>query len=140
MNLKIKDVMVEAVISAKADDSVEHVRQLMASHKIHAVPIADEEGAAIGIVTSADLVADVKSDARVAEIMTERVYTVPAYNDVHIAARVMRNHNVHHVVVTHEKRITGIVSSFDLLKLVEEHRFVMKDAPGRAKKSGKKRT
>ena len=36
------------------------------------------------------------------------------------------NHKVNHVVVTHEKKIVGILSSFDLLKLVEEHRFTMK--------------
>jgi CBS domain-containing protein len=139
MNLKITDIMVEAVISAKADDTIEHVRELMERNRIHAVPIAGEDGAAIGIVTSADLVAGVKAGTHVGEIMTNRVYTVPAYNDVHVAARVMRNHQIHHVVVTHEKEIIGIVSSFDLLKLVEEHRFVMKEPPGRAKKTSGKR-
>ena len=41
----------------------------------------------------------------------------------------MRKHRVNHVIVTHEKKIVGILSSFDLLQLVEEHRFVMKNAP-----------
>ena len=41
----------------------------------------------------------------------------------------MRNHRIHHVVVTHEKKVVGILSAFDLLKLVEDHRFVMKSAP-----------
>jgi CBS domain-containing protein len=78
MNVKIKDLMVEAVISAKADDTVEHVRDLMKRNRIHAVPIVGEDGEAIGIVTSADLAADVKAGTHASEIMTSRVYKVPA--------------------------------------------------------------
>jgi signal-transduction protein with cAMP-binding, CBS, and nucleotidyltransferase domain len=51
----------------------------------------------------------------------------------------MRNHHIHHVIVTHEQRIVGIISSFDLLKLVEDHRFVMKNAPTLSKKAGGRR-
>ena len=54
---------------------------------------------------------------------------MPAYNDVSAAARVMRKHRIHHVVVTHEKSVVGIISSLDLLKLVEGHRFTAKKAP-----------
>ncbi len=52
--------------------------------------------------------------------MTEGVYKLPAYNNVDVAAKVMRKNRIHHVVVTHEQEVVGIVSSFDLLKLVEE--------------------
>ena len=51
---------------------------------------------------------------------------MPQYNDASIAARIMRKNKIHHVVVTHEKKVVGLISSFDLLKLVEGHRFVMK--------------
>jgi signal-transduction protein with cAMP-binding, CBS, and nucleotidyltransferase domain len=81
------------------------------------------------MVTTTDLVADTPADVPVAQIMTRDVLTVPRYADVHVAARVMRNHHVHHLVVTHEHRVVGIVSSFDLLRLVEDHRFVMKNGP-----------
>ena len=71
--------------------------------------------------------------------MTEKVYTVPQYDDVSTAARVMRNHRIHRVVVTHEKKVVGILSAFDLLKLVEEHRYVAKNAPTKSKRRGSKR-
>jgi hypothetical protein len=32
-------------------------------------------------------------------------------------------------VVTHEKKVVGLISSFDLMKLVEGKRFTMKNAP-----------
>jgi CBS domain-containing protein len=69
--------------------------------------------------------------------MSEDVTVVPAYNNVDVAARIMRKHKIHHVVVTHEKKVVGIISSFDLLRLIEGHRFVAKDAP-KPSRRGKK--
>ena len=71
--------------------------------------------------------------------MTEKIYAVPQYDDVSIAARVMRNHKIHHVVVTHEQKVVGMLSAFDLLKLVEGHRYVAKNAPTQSKRKGSKR-
>ena len=51
----------------------------------------------------------------------------------------MRNHKIHHVVVTHEKKVVGILSAFDLLKLVEGHRYVQKNAPTKSSRKGNKR-
>jgi len=130
MNVKIRDLMVERVITARPHHSVEHVRGLMERNGIHAVPVVGPDDEPVGIVSATDLIGDHNGNSPINTLMTERVYTVPAYNDAHVAARVMRNHKIHHVVVTHEKQVVGIVSSFDLLKLVEEHRFVMKPAPG----------
>ena len=41
----------------------------------------------------------------------------------------MRNHRIHHAVVTDETKVVGVLSSFGLLKLVEEHRWVPKNPP-----------
>jgi CBS domain-containing protein len=53
-----------------------------------------------------------------------------------VAARIMRNHKIHHLMVTDEKKLIGIISSFDLLKLVEGHRFEIKN-PATPKSKGK---
>lgn len=136
MNVKIKDLMVEQVITARPHHTVEHVRGLMERNHISAVPVLGPDEEAVGIVTATDLVAELKPATPISSLMTERVFAVPAYNDVHVAARVMRNHKIHHVVVTHEKQVVGIISSFDLLRLVEEHRFVAKNAPADPKRKG----
>ena len=52
----------------------------------------------------------------------------------------MRNHKIHRVVVTHEQKVVGILSAFDLLKLVENHRFTAKGAPTKSSRKGSKRT
>jgi len=129
MNVKIADLMAKQVISAQPHQTVEHVRGVLQRSGIHAMPVVGPDDEALGIISSADLATDLKNGTPVSQIMTQDVKTVPAYNDVSIAARIMRKHKIHHVVVTHEKRVVGIISSYDLLKLVEGHRFTVKGAP-----------
>ena len=139
MNAKVDDVMVEGAIVIGPDQTVGDVRRRMLDEKIHALPVVRDDGEPVGMVTSSDLIAEHDAAIPVAEIMTSGVFTVPRYADVHVAARVMRNHHLHHVVVTHEKQVVGILSSFDLLRLVEDHRFVMKNAPTASSRRPKKR-
>ena len=139
MNVKVHELMSGAVITAEPHHSVEHVRKLLDTHGISAVPVVDTAGQPVGIVSVTDLGQDLKPGAPVNGIMTTKVYTVPQYDDVSTAARVMRNHHVHRVVVTHEKKVVGVLSAFDLLKLVEGHRFVAKGAPTPSTRRGSKR-
>lgn len=129
MNAKVADVMVENVVVARPHDTVSHVRGLLERSHIHAVPVVGPQGEPVGVVSSADLARELKAATPVSRIMSEPVYTVAQYDGVHVAARVMRNHRIHHLVVTHEQTLVGIVSSLDLLRLVEDHRFVAKAPP-----------
>lgn len=119
MAVKIADLMSDNVITAQPHHTVEHVRAMMKKNRILAVPIVGPDGEAVGIVTSSDLMNGHKDGSPVTKVMTENVYKLPAYNNVDVAARVMRKNKIHHVVVTHEQEVVGIISSFDLLKLVE---------------------
>ena len=138
MTVKISELMAKRVITAEPHHSVEHVRGIMERNRIHALPIVNTDFEPVGIVSTADLARRVKDTSPVSRIMTENVTVVPAYNDASVAARIMRKRKIHHVVVTHEKRVVGIISSFDLLKLVEGHRFVAKPQPTASKKTSKK--
>jgi CBS domain-containing protein len=139
MNTKIEDLMSKKVMSATPHQTVGHVRDVMKSHSINCMPVVDSDGVPVGIVTSTDILKTDKEGTHVSQIMTEKIYTVPQYSDVSMAARIMRNHSIHHVLVTHEGQLIGLLSSFDLLRLVEDHRFVMKNAPDVSKKGGKRK-
>jgi signal-transduction protein with cAMP-binding, CBS, and nucleotidyltransferase domain len=41
----------------------------------------------------------------------------------------MRTHHLPHVMVVDHHRVVGMVSTFDLLQLVEDHRYEAKNAP-----------
>ncbi len=134
MTVKIAELMSKRVVSAQPHHSVEHLRNMMEKNKIHSVPIVGPEMEALGIITTTDLAKRLKDTTPVSRVMTRDVAVVPAYNDVSVAARIMRKNKIHHVIVTHEKKVVGIISSFDLLKLVEDHRYVAKKAPTPTKK------
>jgi CBS domain-containing protein len=139
MSVKVEELMTKSVITAQPHQSVEHVRNMLEKNSISAVPVVDSDGHPVGIVSSTDLVRELKPSSPISQIMTEKVYTVPQYDDTSIAARVMRNHKIHRVVVTHEKQVVGMLSAFDLLKLVESHRYVAKNAPTPSQRKGGKR-
>ncbi len=135
MQIKVHDVMTTNVISAAPNDTVGELRETMLDERVHAIPIVDATNAPLGIFTSSDLLKEDSPETFVCEVMTAGpVFTVPKYSDIHMAARIMRKHRLHHVIVTHEKEIVGMLSSFDFLQLVEEHRFVVKNAPTESKK------
>ncbi len=140
MNVKIHDLMTASVVTAQPHQSIEHVRGILEQNSISAVPVADGNGRPVGIVSATDLARNLKPGSPISQIMTDHVYTVPQYDDVSVAARVMRNRRIHRVVVTHEQKIVGMLSAFDLLKLVENHRFVAKNAPTKSKRKGNKRS
>lgn len=138
MNIKVNDIMVASVVTTHQHQTIGHIKDIMRRNSIHSVPIVDADNQVQGIITTNDLVGDVSDETQARLVMSKKVLTVPQYSGVHIAARVMKNHKIHHLVVTHENKIVGVVSSFDLLTLVEDHRFVMKNPPSKPNKKAKR--
>ncbi len=134
MNAKVADLMTEHVVSTEPHTSVERVRGILQRNKVGALPVVDTEGQPVGVVSATDLVASLKPESPISQVMTEKVYTVPKYDDVSIAARIMRNHKIHRLVVTDEHKVVGMITAYDLLELVEEHRWVPKNPPSPSRK------
>ena len=139
MNVKVHDLMTESVVTTEPHATIDRVRRILQNNKVGSIPVVDSDGHPAGIVSATDLVPSLKPDAPVSSIMTEKVYTVPRYDDVSVAARIMRNHKIHRVVVTHEQKVVGVISAFDLLELVEGHRWVAKNPPSESKRKKSKR-
>lgn len=134
MNIKVKDLMVKSVITTMPHKTVGHAQSIMTKNKIKSIPVIDSDLNIKGIITATDMLKDISERTPLSHVMTTSVYTIPAYSDVHIAARMMRNHNINHLIVSDEKKIVGVLSAHDLLRLVEDHRFIMKNPPTPTKK------
>lgn len=139
MNVKVHELMTERVLAAEPHQTVAHVRGMMEHNHVHALPVLDSEGRPVGIVSTADVAGGDRDGSPVSSVMTTKVYTVSRTDGPHVAARIMRNHRIRHVVVTDEQKVVGILSAFDLLALVEDHRFALKNPPTPKKGSGKRR-
>jgi len=134
MNVKVADLMVKNVLTTQPHKTIGHVKAIMHKNKISSVPVVDTDNKPVGIITTNDFRVQLKDTEPVSKLLSEHVYAVPAYNDASVAAKVMRKRKIHHVLVTHEKEIVGIVSSFDLLKLLNDNKFIPKKPPTKNKK------
>ena len=131
--------MTSPVMTTTRHQTFGHVKRVLGEHHASCMPVVDSDGTPTGMVTASDLIINHPENSPVSSFMSDHVYTVQPYNDVSLAARIMRNHKIHHVVVTEKNKVVGLISSFDLLRLVEDHRFVMKNPPTESKKKGGKR-
>ena len=118
MSVMVAHVMTKKVIFAAPDHTVDHVRELMASKRIHALPVADMNSKLLGIVTSGDVARRIEGTREVRDVMNDTVGVVRATDPVGKAAAKMRKNRVHHLVVTDSGRAVGIVSAFDLLRVL----------------------
>ena len=71
-SIRVSDVMSTDVRTARADDSVDDIMELMGSEQVRRVPIVDDRGTLVGIVAQADIVLDAKSDKK-AERTVEQI-------------------------------------------------------------------
>jgi CBS domain-containing protein len=68
----VRDVMSGGVKTASPDDSVESVMTLMGNEQIRRIPVVDERGSLVGVVSQADL-ARKASDAKKVEKTVEQI-------------------------------------------------------------------
>jgi len=137
---KIRNVMTREVVTVNEQAPFTELVRLMAVHKVSALPVVDDAGRVIGIVSEADLlrkeeyqdeqdgpnwlerrhdrVARAKAAGRTAAgVMTAPVITIGPEASVPVAARLLARHGIKRLPVVEENRLVGIVSRADLLRL-----------------------
>lgn len=121
----ISDLMTTNLLTVDPRDLVGGVRDLMLDSGIHCLPVVDNEGHPLGVVTSWDLVEEYAPEESVVNAMSSKVVTVGPDEPLSQAAAVMMSNWIHHLVVVDDHaRVQGVLSSFDLLGLVAESQVV----------------
>jgi CBS domain-containing protein len=59
-------------------------------------------------------------EVRVEDVMTVEVLCVAPETPVTLVARTMREHRIHRVFVSEGAQLVGLISAFDLLRLIED--------------------
>lgn len=126
---KCSDVMTESLVYSSPEDTVSHVAQLMKTEDIGPVLIIDNEESKrlVGIVTDRDLALKVVAEGRdpqttkVEEVMTRKVVTCRADDDVENAMKAMAQYQLRRIpVVDNDDRLVGIISHADVATRVDE--------------------
>ncbi len=140
MKARVADVMTEKVLSVRQEAGFKEMVAIMESARISALPVVDEEGHVVGVVSEADLLLKEERpdlDGRrlfesrqrrierrkaagqtAGELMSSPPIVATPDMPVVEAARIMHRHNVKRLpVVDPPGRLVGIVSRADVLKV-----------------------
>ena len=114
--------MTTRVICARRDVRLDTVVRLLVEHHIGCIPIVDDRGKPIGIVTKADLIERGDSARIAADVMMPLAITLDERATVAHAATMMALEGFHHVmVVSASGALIGLVSSQDIVKWLAEY-------------------
>jgi len=75
-SVSVSDVMSATLVTARKNDSFNHVLMLMKEHGVKRIPIVDSEGALFGIVTTHELMGVLVDELNVLIQVTERQHQV----------------------------------------------------------------
>lgn len=138
--MQAADVMTFGAASIRADAAVEEAARVMLQHRISGLPVVDENGDLVGMVTEADLLRREASTQRhrwlelvlgsakpadgprlahlatVSEVMSRPVVTVREDTPVHEVADILQRDGIKRVPVVRVGKVTGIISRADLLR------------------------
>jgi CBS domain-containing protein len=122
--MTIKAILAErssAVISASRGDTVRAVVDLLAEHRIGAVPVVDGD-IVVGIFSERDLVRLLAAygsdslDRSIDDVMTRTPVTCDSNTNVLGALSLMTQRRIRHLPIVDDGRISGFVSIGDLVK------------------------
>jgi CBS-domain-containing membrane protein len=139
--MRVRDVMTRDVATVAPDTSLKDVARELVARGISGVPVVDEDGRVVGVVSEADVLAKErrepeddggglarfvhrqdpnarsKRDARLAgEAMTSPAITIEPFWTIPSAAQIMLDRSINRLPVVQDGRLVGIVTRADLVR------------------------
>jgi CBS domain-containing protein len=131
----VRDVMSTQVVTVRPQARVKEAIQLLDDHRITAMPVVDDQGLLVGVVSEADLLRGalmpdrrtheipVEIEGRtntltVSDVMTPRPMSVTADTDLAVAASVLVDRVIKSLPVLDDGRVIGMVSRRDVIAVL----------------------
>lgn len=119
MKLTAQDVMTRSVITATPVTRVEEVAAKLVRHRITGLPVLDEHGSVVGMVSDFDLIG--KRGLVVEEIMSTEVISVSPDTDLDEIGRILTSRHIRRLPVVQAGKLVGVVSRGDLVRRIVQH-------------------
>lgn len=146
--MKAKDIMARNIITVHKNATIKDIAKVLIDHSISGVPVVDDTGVLIGIVSEGDLLRketnprlpnyvnffgaviyyngvdryheDFKKllAGNAASIMTEKVFSVSEETEINYIAQLMLEHGIKRVPVVKDSKVVGIISRSDIIKML----------------------
>ena len=124
--------MIYDPVTIKRGSSVADALGLMAEYKIGGIPVVDDEGHLVGIVTNRDLRFEKDHNKRIDEVMTKsNIVTTNQTTDLEAAAQILQEHKIEKLpVVDKDNKLVGLITYKDITK-AKDKPMACKDSKGR---------
>lgn len=131
-DLRVGDLMTLDPVTIAVDATLEDAETLMRDYRITGLPVVDEGGRLVGVISQTDLlylalptvqalIRHRESGIRIGEVMSVPAMTVDVTATLGEAARMMHRNHLHRLVVIDAAgRPVGVLSSMDFVALAAE--------------------
>lgn len=121
MNAPVSSLMQREVWSIDIDASIAEVERLFTERRLTWAPVLESRVTAIGVISAADLV---QFNAQGRDPTSVRAWQLCTYKPISVGpdtpigdvARLMVEHDIHHVIVSDSGGMVGVVSSMDFVR------------------------
>ena len=124
--------MQQPVVTCLLEQSLQDLLELLSVHSISGLPVVDEQGALLGMVSQSDVAAFLSGSqdeqllgrTTVEQIYSPTVHSVGPQATLHEVVGLMLREHVHRLPVVQEGRLMGLVSTLDVLRVLRDFRLV----------------
>lgn len=124
--------MIYDPVTIARGSTVRDALDMMKEYHIGGIPVVDEDGKLVGIVTNRDLRFERNLNSLVDDVMTkDNLVTTTQSTDLHEAADILQKHKIEKLpVVDKDNRLVGLVTYKDITK-AKDKPYACKDEKGR---------
>jgi CBS domain-containing protein len=118
--MDVSEIMTTEVFTCGGDDSLERAAQLMWDHDCGCIPVVQNDGQVIGLVTDRDACMAAYTtgrslgDLRVSDAISREILSCAPADSVTDAAALMRTNQIRRLPVVNDGRLVGILSLNDI--------------------------
>ncbi|HEX5978408.1 MAG TPA: CBS domain-containing protein [Nitrososphaeraceae archaeon] len=123
----VEDYMTTTTVTMNFKNSVFDIAKKMLAENISSIPITDEEGEIIGILTERDMIKVIANellpgDISAMSLMSFPTVTVKRKAPIEEAAKIMATKKLRHLIVedTYNKDVVGVITVTDLARYLKQ--------------------
>lgn len=123
----VEDYMTTTTVTMNFKNSILDIAKKMLAENISSIPITDDEGEIIGILTERDMIKIVANELPPSGISAMSLMSFPTVNikknaPIEEAAKIMATKKLRHLIVedTYGKDVVGIITATDLARYLRE--------------------
>jgi CBS domain-containing protein len=134
LSIRAETLASRPIVTCAPDDTVIQAARRMRDRLVSSLIV---DGRPPGLVTATDLrdrvlAAGLDPDTPVRQVMTTRLHTIPADSTLDEVLHAMVDRNIHHLPLTRQGRLVGIVTDTDLLREESHHPLLVRRPLDRA--------